>query len=98
MERKPFFTGKLDISTSQTIRQLFFAKYPVFFPEAPYESLGRVRNVVFTCNAIVEEDKTVKIYYGAADTCIGLAEAKLDDLVASCYKEYRYFPGKSFQN
>lgn len=57
---------------------------PVLWPESPYEMLGRVANVTFTCNAIPEPDGTVKIYYGAADTCVGLATARLDDLVAAC--------------
>ena len=57
---------------------------PGLWPESPYEMLGRVANVTFTCNAIPEPDGTVKIYYGAADTCVGLATARLDDLVAAC--------------
>jgi len=63
---------------------------PVMWPEHPYEISGNVNNVVFTCNAIVEPDNTVKIYYGAADSCIGLAEAKLDDLIDACYSKNRY--------
>jgi len=58
----------------------------ILWPEHDYELTGRVGNVVFTCNAIVEPDETVKIYYGAADTCIGLAEARLGDLVDACFK------------
>ncbi|MGN8889681.1 hypothetical protein [Dysosmobacter sp. HCP28S3_G4] len=49
MKRKPFFTGKLDFSTSQTIRQLFFAKYPVFFPappDGPFATSGGAESVV----------------------------------------------------
>jgi predicted GH43/DUF377 family glycosyl hydrolase len=53
----------------------------VLWPQHDYEFLGRVPNVVFTCNAIVSENGLVRIYYGCADTCIGLAEAQLDDLV-----------------
>ena len=45
---------------------------------------GRVMNVVFTCNAILEDDGMVKIYYGAADTNIGLAGGKLDDIINAC--------------
>jgi beta-1,4-mannooligosaccharide/beta-1,4-mannosyl-N-acetylglucosamine phosphorylase len=33
----------------------------------------------------LEEDDTVKIYYGAADTNIGLATGKLGALVEACY-------------
>ena len=57
----------------------------VLWPEHPYEQNGRVPNVVFTCNALVDDDRTVKIYYGAADTNIGLAEARLSDLIDACY-------------
>ncbi len=65
-------------------------KRPLLFPQTPYERVGRAGNVVFTCNAIVEADHTVKIYYGAADHCIGVAEMALDDIIASCYEEYHY--------
>lgn len=72
-------------------KEIARAKYPLLFPEAPYEKSGRVSNVVFTCNALVEDDGTVKIYYGAADSCIGLAEIPLARLVESCYEPYKFF-------
>jgi len=56
----------------------------IFGPEEPYERTGDVPNVVFPCGWIVEPDNTVKMYYGAADTCIGLAETRLDDLIHVC--------------
>lgn len=62
----------------------------VLWPEHDYELMGRVPNVTFSCNALVEDDGIVKIYYGAADTCIGLAEAKLTDLLEVCYTKNQY--------
>lgn len=62
----------------------------VLWPEHDYEVRGNVDNVVFTANAIVEADDTVKVYYGAADACIGLAEAKLEDLVEACFTTNRH--------
>lgn len=56
----------------------------ILWPEHTYEMYGRVMNVVFTCNALLEEDGTVKIYYGAGDTNIGLAEGKLEDILDAC--------------
>ncbi len=53
-------------------------------PEEFYERVGDVPNVIFPCGIILEEDQTVKLYYGAADTCIALAEASLSDLIALC--------------
>ncbi len=59
----------------------------ILWPEYPYEMTGRVGNVVFTCNALLDDDGTVRVYYGAADTCIGLAEGKLSDLIDACFRK-----------
>lgn len=55
---------------------------PLLSPRDEYERIGDVGNVVFPCGAIVEPDGEIKVYYGAADTCIGVATARLDDLIA----------------
>ncbi len=52
----------------------------IFGPKAHYEREGDVDDVVFPCGWIIRGD-TVYMYYGAADSCIGLATAKLSDLV-----------------
>lgn len=65
------------------------SKHPVLFPQMPYEESGRIRTAVFTCNALLENDK-VRIYYGAADAVVAMAEMPLEDLVASCFDEYRF--------
>ncbi len=52
----------------------------IFGPKAHYEREGDVDDVVFPCGWIVR-DNTVYMYYGAADSCIGLATASLSDLV-----------------
>jgi predicted GH43/DUF377 family glycosyl hydrolase len=56
----------------------------IFGPEELYERTGDVPNVVFPCGIILESDGTLKMYYGAADTCIAVAEAKLDDIFNLC--------------
>lgn len=52
----------------------------VFAPEADYEQRGLISNVVYTCGAIQRGDE-IWMYYGAADTVIALARAKLADLL-----------------
>ena len=52
----------------------------IFGPKASYEREGDVDDVVFPCGWI-EKDGLVDMYYGAADSCIALASAPLDDLV-----------------
>lgn len=54
----------------------------ILTPTEPYETDGLVENVVFACGAIVEEElDRIRIYYGAADECIGLATGKLSELM-----------------
>lgn len=52
----------------------------IFEPEADYERFGDVDKVVFPCGW-VEVDGEVRIYYGAADSRIGLATARVADLL-----------------
>ena len=53
-----------------------------FGPREPYERDGDVDHVVFPCGWIVDELRDeVRMYYGAADTRIGLATARLSALL-----------------
>lgn len=54
----------------------------IFGPSESYELEGDVSDVVFPCGHVVEPDgDTVRIYYGAADTSIGLATCRLSELL-----------------
>jgi predicted GH43/DUF377 family glycosyl hydrolase len=53
---------------------------PLLVPQAVYETYGRVPNVVFPSGALVK-GKTLKIYYGAADTTCAVATGKLSTLI-----------------
>ena len=59
-------------------------------PRQPFELSGQVPNVVFPSGLVVEEfdadgyalpSSPVKIYYGAADTAVGLAETTVGELL-----------------
>jgi len=54
----------------------------IFAPLAPYERTGDVPNVVFPCG-LVHDSRTdeVRLYYGAADSSICIATARLHDLL-----------------
>ena len=62
-------------------------------PREPYEMTGQVPNVVFPSGMIVEgydeqgfadPDSRALVYYGAADTSVGLATATVGELIAAC--------------
>ncbi len=51
-------------------------------PQTGYECVGDVPNVVFPCATLHDsETGRLAIYYGAADTVVGLAFARLDELL-----------------
>ncbi|TSC85354.1 MAG: hypothetical protein G01um101416_908 [Microgenomates group bacterium Gr01-1014_16] len=52
---------------------------PVMEPETTWEKEGRVSNVVFTCGAVEDNDK-YWVYYGGADTVIGVANIAKDEV------------------
>jgi len=58
-------------------------------PEDPWEVTGYVHNVVFTCGAVPEEDGTLKIYWGGADTVMCAGTARIEDLVKLCLEKSR---------
>jgi len=55
----------------------------LFGPEAPYERVGDVNNVVFPCGYTLGDDPDeIRIYYGAADSCIGMAMGSIRNLLS----------------
>jgi len=58
-------------------------------PEDPWEVVGYVHNVVFTCAAIAEEDGTLKLYWGGADKVMCAGTAIIDELIDLCLTESR---------
>lgn len=68
-------------------------RHNILEPRELYETVGQVANVVFPSGAIVsdfdndgyaKDDATVYVYYGAADTSIGLATATIAKIIDAC--------------
>ena len=54
----------------------------ILTPEKWYEETGFVQNVVFPCAALTDaESGKIAIYYGAADSYVGLAFTTVDEIV-----------------
>lgn len=52
----------------------------VFGPHEVYERIGDVPDVTFPCGVVVKDD-TLYMYYGAADTTIGVATASMSSIL-----------------
>ncbi len=53
---------------------------PIFEPTEKYEKEGQVSNVVFSCGVVRRSD-TLFIYYGGADTVLGVATASVNEIL-----------------
>lgn len=58
-------------------------------PEDPWEITGYVSNVVFSCGAVPENDGSIKIYWGGADSVMCVGNANINDLIELCLNNPR---------
>ncbi|NLT20979.1 MAG: glycosidase [Syntrophomonadaceae bacterium] len=88
--------GVLLVDLNNPQKVIYRSPNPILEPEEDYEiglSGAWVPNVVFTCGAvagsdkdILEDDDEILVYYGAADTSIGVATATLADLIPERFR------------
>lgn len=84
---KRYCAGMLLLDKDDPYKVLGICREPLLAPETDYELVHGFRtNVIFPTAAILEDDGTVKIYYGASDTVTALATANVDDLINECLK------------
>ena len=81
--KKRYTAGLMLLDLNDPTKVLSVCREPLLAPDLPVETdEGFRQNVIFPCALVPEDDGEVKIYYGAADTCVCLATAKLSDLLA----------------
>ncbi|OGI74354.1 hypothetical protein A2W67_02830 [Candidatus Nomurabacteria bacterium RIFCSPLOWO2_02_40_28] len=61
---------------------------PIFEPREPYEKLGIVNNVVFPCGMALQDD-LLYIYYGAADSVVGVATVELNIILKALTRDIK---------
>ena len=83
--QKRYCAGIMLLDLNDPSRIIGMSKEPLIAPETHWEvDEGFRTNVVFPGGLILEDDGTVKIYYGASDTVECLATARVEDLIALC--------------
>lgn len=60
-------------------------KNPILIPEEPYERYGIVSDIAFPSGALLHDDGTLDIYYGAGDTYCARASLHYPDLAQSMF-------------
>ncbi len=74
----------LDLDDPSVI--LYRTQDPLLEPEMKYEKEGVVNNVVFPCGSVLIKDK-LYVYYGGADTVVGVATIDMDILISGLVRE-----------
>ena len=75
--------GGAILDPEEPCRVLFRCSDYLLTPEEPYETTGFVPNVVFPCAALADGPTgRIAVYYGAADTYVGLAFTTVDRVVS----------------
>ncbi len=83
--QKRYCAGVMLLDLKDPSKIIGMSKEPLIAPETDYEvEEGFRTNVIFPGGLILEDDGTVKIYYGASDTVECMATAKVEDLIALC--------------
>lgn len=72
--------GVLLLEKDDPEKVMYRSEKPILEPIADYERYGRVPNVVFSCGAVLMDDRLL-IYYGGADTVVCVATYDLNELI-----------------
>jgi predicted GH43/DUF377 family glycosyl hydrolase len=76
--------GAILLDLEEPWRVVGRASEAILSPRMPEDFLGNVGNVVFSCGAILEPDGELKVYYGAADQVMCLAQVPVEALLEAC--------------
>lgn len=88
--RRAYRLGVVLTDLNDPSKIIYRSLNPVFEPQANYEKYGWVNDVVFTCGAVPRNknsndifgrDDEILVYYGGADEVIGVASAKISELI-----------------
>ncbi|MEM1797717.1 MAG: hypothetical protein QXX87_00685 [Candidatus Jordarchaeales archaeon] len=79
-EEGVYRVGVLLLDPENPLKVLARSEEPLMEPEEWYERWGQVPNVVFPCGAVLIDD-TIYIYYGGADTVVGVATISVRDVL-----------------
>lgn len=74
--------GAVILDLDEPSKVLYRSKNLILTPEKWYEERGFVANVIFPCATLQDADTgRISIYYGAADTYVGVAYTTVDEIV-----------------
>jgi beta-1,2-mannobiose phosphorylase / 1,2-beta-oligomannan phosphorylase len=77
--------GAMILDLKNPTKILYRSKKPILEPDEHYENHGFKAGVVYSCGAVVKDDRLI-VYYGGADMVTCVATANLDEFVKALVK------------
>lgn len=77
------YTAKVALLDRETGHVLSTLPEAIMRPQLAWERMGDVDNVIFVQGAVLQEDGTIYLTYGAADSCVGAATVVGAEVVAA---------------
>ena len=99
--RRCYMLGAALLDIDDPTQVLYRSADPIFVPKEDYELYGWAPNAVFTNGAVakardagqmIEDDDEILIYYGGGDRVVGVARARLSDLVPELARKQKASP------
>ncbi|MFQ6053945.1 MAG: glycosidase, partial [Candidatus Bathyarchaeia archaeon] len=78
--RRTYRLGVAMLDKEDPGRVIYRSEEPILEPNERYERYGHVPNVVFSCGSALLDGRLL-IYYGCADTVIGVATFNLNEII-----------------
>lgn len=76
--------GAVLLDLEDPSRVIARSNIPILAPREPFERIGDIGNLVFTCGAVLRNGGDVFLYYGAADSCICLGTTTVSEIIDTC--------------
>lgn len=88
-ENQKYNLGLALLDPHDPMKVLARSDEPILTPSQDYEKEGQVNNVVFSCGAVKLGDELL-VYYGAADSTVGVASIKYSEIEKWAESSYRH--------
>jgi predicted GH43/DUF377 family glycosyl hydrolase len=77
--------GAILLEADDPSRVIARTDHPLLVPKEPYEHNGFLQDVVFPTGYVPLDDdgRSIRIYYGAADSVLAAADIDIDDILAA---------------
>jgi len=80
-DKEQYATGVVLLDNNDPTIVRARSEEPLFFPHEVYEQEGFFPHTVFTNGAVMRQNGTIDVYYGACDETVCVASVQLDDIL-----------------